>query len=83
MKENNNYVSFCPGRNTREVTGRTVVIRLDPLHTLDVTFAASCYSSDVSLESHWPQQWMLKLDWTGMFTSNSSLAYEINIGMYC
>ncbi|KAI0223319.1 hypothetical protein LSAT2_025465, partial [Lamellibrachia satsuma] len=34
-----------------------------------------------SLQSHWPQRWILNLDWTGMFTSNSSLLYEINIGM--
>ena len=40
----------------------------------------------VPLTSEWPQQWELKLDWTGMFISNSSLLYEITIGKkhdYC
>ncbi|KAK2183533.1 hypothetical protein NP493_308g03123 [Ridgeia piscesae] len=34
----------------------------------------------VPLTSQWPQKWELKLDWTGMFISNSSLLYEISIG---
>ncbi|KAK2161993.1 hypothetical protein NP493_1549g00025 [Ridgeia piscesae] len=35
---------------------------------------------NASVSSHWPKQWILNLDWTGVFLSNSSLFYEVNIG---
>ena len=34
------------------------------------------------LLSEWTRPWILKLDWTSIFFSNSSLVYEINIGEF-
>ena len=39
------------------------------------------YCTDASLQSRCPQESTLNLDWTGVFASNSTLVYEINIGM--
>ena len=35
---------------------------------------------DASLTDLWPNEQIMDLDWTGSFTSNSSMYYEITIG---
>ena len=39
-----------------------------------------CLSPDTSLLSDWSVAGVVDLDWSGMFTSNSSLVYELSIG---